>query len=154
MNKTQSYREMITELNSLRLRTKALFMQFELGEITGEEFEQKTKENIKRIEALDSKLKKIDRLVEDKEEDVYPRQVGNYSPQDHPNFMGNSPIKLIEPEENKNPSILLIVFFVVLLHVGINIMIQAIKCPKMTNTELLLTVHKTFIFNYKNCDNE
>lgn len=42
--------------------------------------------------------------------------------------------------------------FAVFLWVGISNVIQAFKCPKMTQTELFLRIPKSFVCDWDNCN--
>ncbi len=44
------------------------------------------------------------------------------------------------------------VLVAVFLWVSISNIIQSFKCPKMTQTELLLHIPKSFVFDWQNCN--
>jgi len=47
--------------------------------------------------------------------------------------------------------ILRIILIIIFVHVSVTISIQRFKCPKMTETELSLSIIQCFILNFKKC---
>lgn len=44
-----------------------------------------------------------------------------------------------------------IVFWLLMLWCLTTVVVQMLKCPKMTNTEHILNAHNTIILNFKEC---